>query len=419
MEFTSEYILGDAMKIFILFHGFGNVGDFAIFKGTLRVLREVAPGAGITVVDPKPVPNTYLDDYVAWVSYHRLFHGLFERVMAHTVSMAQLVSGLKPVADYEHGEGILWHKGGSGYDGYHGSIPLLLSATSTLSVARLFGYKILGGLSLGFYRNGFEKNIIRNFADGWNYILVREPYSKYYLTSAGVDEGRVLLVHDFAFHIGEKCSKRVKELVGEIRNYDSKPRIAVSIRDYYYDHDPMLYNSYIQFIGRLLKTLTREFHVFLIPMAFSGRHENDIKFAKRLLEDRVIPDSAVPLYSVAYMDPEEVVCLLRNFDVSISVRTHFCILSAVAGIPMIHLYYEHKGRGIFRYSLRDSLPNISLYRAIHDSLTTINQIVNHIHKLIDEKNNVRRDLEKIIQNNRLHNQKIVKQILHEQLKKLN
>jgi hypothetical protein len=62
---------------------------------------------------------------------------------------------------------------------------------------------------------------------------------------------------------------------------------------------------------------------------------------------------------------------------------------------------EHKGRGIFRYSLRDSLPSISLYSAIHDSLTTINQIVNHIRKLIDEKNNVRRD--------------IVKQILHEQL----
>jgi polysaccharide pyruvyl transferase WcaK-like protein len=411
MEFTSECILGDAMKIFILFHGFGNVGDFAIFKGTLRVLREVAPGADITVVDPQPVPNTYLDDHVAWVSYHRLFHGLFERVMAHTVSMAQLVSGLKPVAGYEHGEGVLWHRGCSGYDGYHGSIPPLLSAAGTLSVARLFGFKILGGLSLGFYRNGFEKNIIRNFADGWNYILVREPYSKYYLTSAGVDEGRVLLVHDFAFHAGEKCSKRVKELVGEIRNYDSKPRIAVSIRDYYYDRDPMLYNSYIQFIGRLLKTLTREFRVFLIPMAFSGRHENDIKFIKRLMEDRVIPDSAVPLYGAAYMDPEEVVCLLRNFDVSIGVRTHLCILSAVACIPTIHLYYEHKGRGIFRYSLRDSLPSISLYSAIHDPLTTINQIVGHVRKLIDEKNNVRRDLERIIQNNRLHNQKIVKQIL--------
>jgi len=401
------------MKIFILFHGFGNIGDFAIFKGTLRVLRKVAPGADITVVDPLPVPNTYLDDHVAWVSYYRLFHGLFGKVMAHTVSIAQLVCGLEPVVGFERGEGVLWHKGGSGYDGYHGSIPLLLSAMSTLSVARLFGLKILGGLSLGFYRNGFEKNIVRKFADGWNYILVREPYSKYYLTSAGVDEGRILLVHDFAFHTEEKCSKRVKELVGEIKNYDSKPRIAVSIRDYYYDHDPMLYNSYIQLIGKLLKTLTREFHMFLIPMGFSGTHENDIKFIKRLVEDRFIPNSAVPLYSAAYMDPEEVVCLLRNFDVSVGVRMHFCILSSVARIPTIHLYYEHKGRGIFRYSLGDRLPSISLYSAIHDPPTTINQIVGYIHKLIDEKNNVKRDLERIIQKNKQYNQKIVKQILHE------
>jgi len=400
------------MKIFILFHGFGNVGDFAIFKGTLRVLREVAPGADITVVDPLPVPNTYLDDHAAWVSYHRLFHGLFGKVVAHTVSIAQLMSGLKPVVGYEGGEGVLWHKGGSGYDGYHGSIPLLLSAMSTMSVARLFSLKILGGLSLGFYRNGFEKSITRNFADGWNYILVREPYSKYYLTSAGVDEERILLVHDFAFHTGEKCSKRVEELVAEIKSYDSKPRIAVSIRDYYYDHDPMLYNSYIQFIAKLLKTLTREFHVFLIPMGFSGTHENDVKFIKRLVEDRVIPDSAVPLYSAAYMDPEEVVCLLRNFDASVGVRMHFCILSSVARIPAIHLYYEHKGRGTFRYSLGDRLPSISLYGAIRDPLATINQIVGHIRKLIDEKNDVRRDLERIIKNNRLYNQKLVKQILH-------
>jgi len=40
MEFTSEYISGDAMKIFILFHGFGNVGNFAILKDMLRGFYE-------------------------------------------------------------------------------------------------------------------------------------------------------------------------------------------------------------------------------------------------------------------------------------------------------------------------------------------------------------------------------------------
>jgi polysaccharide pyruvyl transferase WcaK-like protein len=412
MEFTSEYILGDAMKILILFHGFGNVGDFAIFKGTLRVLREVAPGAGITVVDPQPVPNMYLDDHVAWVPYHRLFHGLFKRVLAHTVSIAQLVSGLKTVADYEHSEDVLWHKGGSGYDGYHGSFPLLLSATGILSVARLFGLRILGGLSLGFYRNGFEKNVIKRFADGWDHILVREPYSMYYLTSAGVDERRILLVHDFAFYTGEKCSRRVKELVDEIKNYNSKPRIAVSIRDYYYDRDLTLHNSYIEFIGRLLKALSREFYVFLIPMAFSGRHENDVKFIKKLVENKVIPNSAIPLYSVAYMEPEEVVGLLRNFDVGIGIRTHFCLLSALAGLPVVHLYYEHKGKGIFDYSLRGLLPVISLHNAISNASLMINQIISYIHKLIDNKDYIRKVLEKAIQYNRMCNKKIVKQVLY-------
>jgi hypothetical protein len=34
------YISGDGMKIFILFHGFGNVGNFAILKGVLRGFYE-------------------------------------------------------------------------------------------------------------------------------------------------------------------------------------------------------------------------------------------------------------------------------------------------------------------------------------------------------------------------------------------
>jgi hypothetical protein len=201
-----------------------------------------------------------------------------------------------------------------------------------------------------------------------------------------------------------------------IRSYSSKPRVAVSIRDYYYDYDLRLHELYIEFIGKLFKVLTERFHVFIIPMGFYSRYENDVKFIKRLVKAGVIPDSAVPLYSVAYMDPEEVVCLLRNFDAGIDVRTHFSILSVVAGTPTIHLYYEHKGRGIFRYSLRDVLPSISLYKAIYNPLTTVNQIVSHIRRLIDERNNVWRELEKLLQNNGAYNQKVVKQILGEQLK---
>ena len=44
--------MGDAMKIFILFHGFGNVGDFAISKGTIRVLRKVASSVDVPMIDP-------------------------------------------------------------------------------------------------------------------------------------------------------------------------------------------------------------------------------------------------------------------------------------------------------------------------------------------------------------------------------
>ena len=52
MEFTSEYILGDVMKILILFHGFGNVGNFAGFESTIRVLQKVASSVDVPMIDP-------------------------------------------------------------------------------------------------------------------------------------------------------------------------------------------------------------------------------------------------------------------------------------------------------------------------------------------------------------------------------
>jgi len=51
-------------EVYILFHGFGNVGNFAIFKGTFRVLRKVASGVDVPMIDPRAVPNT------RWVSLY-------------------------------------------------------------------------------------------------------------------------------------------------------------------------------------------------------------------------------------------------------------------------------------------------------------------------------------------------------------
>jgi hypothetical protein len=59
IEFTSEYILGDAMKIFILFYDFGNVSNFTVFEGTIRVLQRVASGVDVSMIDPRADPNIH------------------------------------------------------------------------------------------------------------------------------------------------------------------------------------------------------------------------------------------------------------------------------------------------------------------------------------------------------------------------
>jgi len=397
--------------VYILSHGFGNIGDFAIFKGTLRVLRGVSPSIKINVIDPLPLPKEYLDFHVEWTPYRSLFSNVPNRILSYSISGIRATLGFEIPFHAERREGVLWHRGCSGYDGYHGTLPLLLNTTRTLSITKGFSLRILGGLSLGFYRNSFERTIIKRFATSWDYILVREPLSRYYLVRAGVSKPNIYLLHDFAFNVEDRCSERARRVVEKIRDYNSGPRVAVSIRDYYYDYDPHTYSSYIRFIGSLLKVLVERFHVFLIPMSFSSGHENDIEFIKRLVEAKVIPSSVVPLYRVAYMDPEEVICLLKNFDAGIGIRTHFCILNAIAGTPVIHLYYEHKGKGIFDYSLRGVLPQISLFKAIHNQSNVIDQILCSLNSMINMKGAMNRLLKEIVFRNRLHNQKIIKHIM--------
>jgi polysaccharide pyruvyl transferase WcaK-like protein len=305
---------------------------------------------------------------------------------------------------------ILWHKGGSGFDGYHGTVPLFLSAVDTLALAEGFDLRILGGLSLGFYKNNLEKTIIKRFTEAWDYILLREPFSKYYLVKAGVDKN-IFLVHDFAFHVEEHCSKNAQRIIEKLKTYDDKPRLAISIRDYYYDYKPNIYNSYLLFIGRLLKTLMKDFYVFLIPMASSGYRENDVRFIKTLKKLKIIPEGVMPLYEVVTLDPEELICLLKVFDVGLGIRTHFSILSSVACVPTFHLFYEHKGAGIFEFSLNNLLPIMDLFEAIHNPFNSIRPIIDRLSRMIDEKDKIQKGLQKLITSNRMHNLTVVRYVV--------
>jgi hypothetical protein len=50
-------MLCNAMKIFILLHGFGNVGNFAFLRACLGVSRRVASGVDVPMIDPRVVLN--------------------------------------------------------------------------------------------------------------------------------------------------------------------------------------------------------------------------------------------------------------------------------------------------------------------------------------------------------------------------
>jgi len=146
-------------------------------------------------------------------------------------------------------------------------------------------------------------------------------------------------------------------------------------------------------------------------MGFSGYRENDVRFIKILRALRIIPRDVIPLYDVITLDPEELLPLLKSFDVDLSIRTHFGILSSIAGLPVFQLFYEHKGVGIFKFSLNSLLPTMDLFKVIHNPSNNLQLICKLISKMLDERSGASKELQKLITNNRMHNLKIVKRVL--------
>ncbi|AFL66434.1 hypothetical protein Desfe_0530 [Desulfurococcus amylolyticus DSM 16532] len=401
----------------ILFTGYGNIGDEAILEGTLRAFRQAYPKIrGIAIMDSfSQIPSkikqivensSFKCDYIP---LERVLGGKISRISVYSLSIINSIIGYnvsRPLI-----RGILWHRGCSGYDEYHGLGLLISQVVPALSISSKFQYRVLGGLSLGYTRTVLGRKILQKFLRQWNYILVREPISMSHIHSLLLPgDTNVNLVHDFAIHVEPTPSKKTEYMVWRLREFN-EPLVGLVFRDYYYqDFYPSHYRiTYKKFIRELVKRLSDlGYKPIYIPFGYFGDRKNDIKFYRELLEEGSLPGRL--LWDLPSLTPGEVAYVLRHLKALITVRTHPFILSMVSGIKAIHLSYEHKGVGIAKYTFCEN--PLSLIKCLKDMNYCLKHIFQELESSSHSKNNT-------VFKARFENIRIIKSLISELIDQLN
>ena len=155
-------------NLVVLFSGFGNLGDEAILEGTLTALNSAIEMRKVIILDgypdaPPKVKKLTMMNNCSYTSLASLLGNRLGRVFKYSGSLIELLSDVKSQKSKPKFSGILWHKGGSGYDEYHGTKGLLMSSSTTLAIRKMFSFGVLGGLSLGFTRTQIGKEVLSRF----------------------------------------------------------------------------------------------------------------------------------------------------------------------------------------------------------------------------------------------------------------
>jgi len=175
----------------MLYSGYGNIGDEMILVGTLNCLKRLGLNC-IRVIDLyEQAPLKLLmimrkelkEMYIRYIGIDELLGSRVSRLLNYVRTSLgliplsntvfnRLVRKERDVEDVDEGA-ILWHRGCSGYDSYHGTRLLASSIVSAASIASRFPVTVLGGLSMGYTDNAIDGELVKAFLRYWDFVLLR------------------------------------------------------------------------------------------------------------------------------------------------------------------------------------------------------------------------------------------------------
>ena len=308
------------MKVLLLgYYGKANFGDDVLLKVTHSLVRELLPGADISVCCDR-----YIDDYLPTL-------------------LGENLCILKP-GDSEHFDLIIHGGGGTFFDfsvqatcqlcvnksisslGFENYVAIDGFIRRLLGKQRFSGGRRIGwGVGVGTYTPSSKKlrHHIPTILD-FDMFSVRDSESLKNLEYFKMSE-RAVLGSDLAFL---SSFWMPSSLLHKSHQSGTRPRLGVILRDWHYGHNANYLESFVEMLPQLQNTYELSLFIF------------DKRVDKDLLDVAKSYDTHV--WNPPKTSFDDFCSLLAQQDVLVSSRAHGAICGAVLGIPSVLIEIEPK-----------------------------------------------------------------------------
>jgi len=289
------------------YYGSKNAGDEAMLAAMLEVVTDLEPEINITVISANPEDT-------------RQRHGV---KAVSWLSVPEVISALRGADLLVSGGGSLLQNVTSGRSLYY--------YLGVIMLARLLGTPVmLYAQGIGPVYGSFARWLMKKIVGGVDLITVRDNGSlqeldslKIHCPPREVTADPVLAIHPVDLNIG-------RSILHKYQVTGARPVIGISVREW------RGWKHYKEVLAEAARQIEEELgaRVVFLPM----QYPEDVQAAQMV---KALKKSDAVILNDEYTTAE-LLSIVGNLDLLISVRLHALIFAGVMGVPMIGVSYDPK-----------------------------------------------------------------------------
>lgn len=289
------------------YYGFKNSGDDAILSSICADLRAISPDLAVTILSntPEEVPAEY-----GFPAVHRF-------------RLGQVVKALKNCDLLLMGGGSLLQDGTSSRSLYY--------YLGLIWLAKCFGARvILYANGIGPIRRRVNRWLTRQIVNKVDTITLREHLSLEVLTGLKITRPKIAVTADPVFNLKLDGSISAAGICQREGIDLERPIVGVMFRSWQQEE------AYVKKMAALCDYLMETYgaQIVFVPMRFPA----DIRIA----EDIQAKMRAAAVVIRHYYTAQEIIALIGQMKLVLSMRLHALIYAAVQGVPMMGFNYDPK-----------------------------------------------------------------------------
>lgn len=291
------------------YHGYGNCGDEATLMAMSKNIKEMAPDVNITAISH--IPELTKTEYN--INSVQRFNAI--EVMRAIVKSDIILSG----------GGTLIQNGTSTRS--------LLYYLSIIKFSKLFKKKVmLYSNGIGPVTGKLNRKLVKLVVDNVDIITLREEFSEKDLLDMGVKKPKIYVTADAAFTLKSVSDEKSRELLIKEKVPLDKDIIGISVRNW---NKAKYGDKYIKEIAKACDNMAKDGKTILfIPM----EQPKDVETSKKVMYE-MKQDSYI---IKGIYKPDEILGIIGQTNLILSMRLHTLLFSAIKRIPMIGLIYDPK-----------------------------------------------------------------------------